>query len=329
MEGRKEGEIELVESGRLDRILSSALGESRNQVAKLIEAGAVLVDGKAVRKPGTKVQEGQRVAYHFLEAPKREELPVDFDVEVLYEDEAILVLDKPAGIVVHPAPSVKEPTLVDWLVRRGISLSTLSGEERHGIVHRLDKETSGALVIAKENEVHRKLAEELQSRQMGRYYLAIIDHPLREDRTVEAPIARNPKNRLKMAVVEGGRPAKTDFLKLAQGSNGTELIAARLHTGRTHQIRVHLAQLGRHILGDELYGYRGKRKGVPRVFLHAALLYLKHPITGETMQFAAPIPGDMRAYLENHYEREMIDEHSTYERLSGRFGSAFGPVGRM
>ena len=329
MEGLQGGEFELKESGRLDRVLSAALGESRNQVAKLIGEGVVLIDGKVVRKPGVRVQVGQRITYRFLEASKREEMPVDFDVEVLYEDEVILVLDKPAGVVVHPAPSVKEPTLVDWLVRRGISLSTLSGEERHGIVHRLDKETSGALVIAKENGVHRKLAEELQSRQMGRYYLALIDHPLREDRMVEAPIARNPKNRLKMAVVEGGRRARTDFLKLAQGSDGSELIAARLHTGRTHQIRVHLAHLGRHILGDELYGYRGKRKGVPRVFLHAALLYLKHPITGETMQFAAPIPGDMRAYLENHYEREIIDEHSTYERLPGHFGSVFGPVGRM
>jgi 23S rRNA pseudouridine1911/1915/1917 synthase len=248
---------------------------------------------------------------------------VDFEVPVLYEDAYLMVLNKPAGVVVHPAPSVRGATLVDWLVTRGISLSTLSGEERHGIVHRLDKETSGAIVIAKDNATHQALGDELRSREMGRYYLAIVDHPLREDTRVEQPIARHPKNRLKMAVVEGGRHARTDFIKLAEGNDGTELIAARLHTGRTHQIRVHLAHLGRHILGDELYGYRGSRREIPRVFLHAARLYLTHPATKERLEVTAPLPEDMRHYLKHHYERSIIDEITAAERLGLEFDRRF------
>ena len=324
-----ERELILQESGRLDRVLAAALQESRSQTARLIEAGMVSVEGRPVTKPSHKAEAGQRIAYRFLEAPKREELPVDFDVEVLYEDEAILVLNKPAGVVVHPAPSVREPTLVDWLVRRGVSLSTLSGEERHGIVHRLDKETTGALVVAKSNEVHRKLAEELQRREMGRYYLALIDYPLKEETTVEAPIARNPKNRLKMAVVPGGRAARTDFLKLAQGRDDTELIAARLHTGRTHQIRVHLAHLGRHIMGDELYGYRSRGGKIPRVYLHASLLYLTHPLTGRRLEIQAPLFEDMTNYLEKNFERSSIDDLPAFDHLPGRFRDRFGPVERL
>jgi 23S rRNA pseudouridine1911/1915/1917 synthase len=311
--------ITVERTGRLDKVLSDALAQSRNQVAKLIEAGAVELEGTPVLKPSQKVEEGARVRYRFLEAPRREEIPVDFDVPVLYEDAHLMVLDKPAGVVVHPAPSVKGPTLVDWLVRRGVSLSTLSGEERHGIVHRLDKETSGALVIAKSNAVHQALAEELKRREMGRYYLALIDHPLREEVTVDRPIARHPKNRLRMGIVEGGRFARTDFIKLAQGKNGTELVAARLHTGRTHQIRVHLASLGRHILGDTLYGFKSREGRIPRVFLHAALLYLTHPVTGERLEVAAPLPEDMRRYLDKHFERSTIDEAKLSEGLGREF----------
>jgi 23S rRNA pseudouridine1911/1915/1917 synthase len=320
---QESGEIIVQEGGRLDKVLSAALGSSRNQVAKLIEAGAVSVGGTPVAKPSHRVEPGERIAYRILEAPRCESLPVEFDVEVLYEDEYLMVLNKPAGIVVHPAPSVREPTLVDWLVARGISLSTLAGEERHGIVHRLDKETSGALVIAKSNAVHQALSDELRSREMGRYYLALIDHPLKEDLSVEAPIARNPVNRLKMTVKEGGREARTDFVKLAEGEEGSELIAARLHTGRTHQIRVHLAKIGRHILGDELYGYRGTQGKIPRVFLHAARLYLTHPVSGERLEVSAPIPADMREYLHKHYTRSTIDETTLPDRLPDEFARRF------
>ena len=322
-EGGQEYRIIVSRPGRLDKVLSEAMEASRSQVAKLIEAGGVKVSGESVRKPSYKIEEGEEILYRLIEAPRREEAQVDFEVSVLYEDESLMVLDKPAGVVVHPAPSVRGATLVDWLVKRGISLSTLSGEERHGIVHRLDKETSGALVIAKDNDTHRTLAEELKSREMGRYYLAIIDYPLREDTQVEQPIARHPKNRLKMGIVEGGRWARTDFVKLAEGRNGTELIAAKLHTGRTHQIRVHLASLGRHILGDELYGFKSREGRIPRVFLHAALLYLTHPATAERLEITAPIPEDMRNYLEKYYERSYIDEILSKDALGPELARRF------
>ncbi len=319
-------EIVAAKEGRLDRVLSQSLGTSRNQVAKLIEAGAVSVDGALVSKSSFRIKKGDRICYRLLEPPSRKSLPIPFDVEVLYEDEHLMVLNKPSGVVVHPAPSVKEPTLVDWLISRGVVLSTLAGEERHGIVHRLDKGTSGAIVIAKSNLVHQALSEALKRKEMGRYYLALIDHPLKEDQSIEAPIARNPVNRLKMAVVAGGREARTDFLKLLEGDDGSELIAARLHTGRTHQIRVHLAKIGRHILGDELYGYRGKQGEIPRVFLHAARLYLIHPVLKRRLEFTAPLPKDMKRYLKKHYTRSNIDETTLSHKLPSKFNRRFGAI---
>ena len=245
-------------SGRIDKILAQELNVSRNQVEKLVKDGLVSVNGKTITKTSAKVHEGDEIAYEFKEAEKREPVEIDFDVEILYEDEYLLVVNKPSGLVVHPAPSVKEPTLVDWLVKKGISLSTISGEERHGIVHRIDKETTGALVVAKDNKVHEMLSEQLQDKSMGRYYLALIDCPLKDDIVVDKPIGRNPKNRLKMDVVLHGKSAKTAFKKLVSTEHGTELIAAKLFTGRTHQIRVHLNILGRHILGMIYMALRAK-----------------------------------------------------------------------
>jgi len=293
---------------RLDKTLTSELDVSRNQVEKLIKNGLVEVNGKVITKTSFKVAEGDEVAYEFKEAKKRIVPPIDFDVEVLYEDEYLLVVNKPSGLVVHPAPSVKESTLVDWLIHKGISLSTISGEERHGIVHRIDKETTGALVVAKDNKTHEKLSEQLQDKSMGRYYLALIDCPLKDDVSVNKPIARNPKNRLMMSVVEGGKEAKTAFVKLAQTAHGTELIAAKLFTGRTHQIRVHLNTLGRHILGDDLYGFKTKRDKIPRVYLHAYLLYLTHPVTGNKMEFTAPLFDDMSGYISKYFDQGDLDE---------------------
>ncbi len=310
------------ESGRLDKILSQTLEVSRNQVEKLIKDGLVSVNSKVVVKPSFKVTEGDEVVYEFKEAQKREPVDVDFDVEVLYEDEHMLVVNKPSGLVVHPAPSVKEATLVDWLVQKGISLSTISGEERHGIVHRIDKETTGALVVAKTNEAHEKLSAQLQDKSMGRYYLALIDHPLKEDTIVEKPIGRNPNNRLKMDVVPHGKPAKTAFAKLLTTEHDTELIAAKLYTGRTHQIRVHLGTLGRHILGDTLYGFKSKRDKIPRVYLHAYLLYLIHPQTGEKMEFSAPLFDDMRGYMTKYFDQRQLDETINPDTLGSRFAFA-------
>ncbi len=306
-------------NGRLDKILSQTLEVSRNQVEKLIKDGLVSVNGKVVSKPSFKVAEGDTVAYEFKEAEKREPVEVDFDVEVLYEDEHLLVVNKPSGLVVHPAPSVKEATLVDWLVQKGISLSTISGEERHGIVHRIDKETTGALVVAKSNEAHEKLSAQLQDKSMGRYYLALIDYPLKDDCIVDKPIGRNPNNRLKMDVVPHGKEAKTAFRKLLASPHDTELIAAKLFTGRTHQIRVHLGTLGRHILGDDLYGFKSKRDKIPRVYLHAYLLYLIHPVTGEKMEFTAPLFDDMKHYLTKYFAPEPVGKALDTTLLKERF----------
>ena len=306
-------------SGRIDKILASTLEVSRNQVEKLVKDGLVSVNGKTVNKTSFKVVEGDEVAYTFKEAKKRVVPPVDFDVEVLYEDEYLLVVNKPSGLVVHPAPSVKEPTLVDWLIDKGISLSTISGEERHGIVHRIDKETTGALVVAKDNKTHEKLSTQLQDKSMGRYYLALIDSPLKDDIVVDKPIGRNPKNRLKMDVVEHGKSAKTAFVKLAQTIYDVELIAAKLFTGRTHQIRVHLNTLGRHILGDDLYGFKTKRDKIARVNLHAYLLYLVHPHTGEKMEFVAPLFDDMTGYITKYFDQELVDNKMNPETLGTLF----------
>jgi len=308
-------------AGRIDKILAAELDVSRNQVEKLVKDGQVSVNGKTLSKNSFKVVEGDEISYALIEAEKRVAPPVDFDVEVLYEDDYLLVVNKPSGLVVHPAPSVKDPTLVDWLIHKGISLSTISGEERHGIVHRIDKETTGALVVAKDNKTHEKLSEQLQDKSMGRYYLALIDCPLKDDIVINKPIGRNPKNRLKMDVVADGRSAKTAFVKLAQTDYAVELIAAKLFTGRTHQIRVHLNTLGRHILGDDLYGFKTKRDKISRVNLHAYMLYLVHPHTGEKMEFVAPLFDDMTRYMTKYFDQGLVDEKINPLTLGTRFNS--------
>ncbi|WP_300368771.1 RluA family pseudouridine synthase [Hydrogenimonas sp.] len=306
---------------RLDKFLHRHIGGSRNQIEQLIKKGLVQVNEKVVKKAGYKVVPGEKVEYTIPEEPSYEAESVDFDVPIIYEDEEILVLNKPSGLVVHPAPSVKTPTLVDWLKAKGVNLSTISGEERHGIVHRLDKETSGAMVVAKNNASHEKLSDQLQNRSMGRYYVALIDYPLKESGVVEAPIGRNPANRLKMGVVKGGRAAKTRFEKLlVSEKNRYELIGAKLYTGRTHQIRVHLASLNRHIVGDSLYGFKSRNDKIKRILLHAYILYLDHPKTGKTMQFVAPIPYDMRERLESCFEKEQLDEILDPCNFLRRFG---------
>ena len=315
----KSEEFVASESGRIDKILAQELDVSRNQVEKLVKDGLVSVNDKVTAKTSFKVLEGDKISYTFKEAEKREAVEIDFDVEILYEDEYLLVVNKPSGLVVHPAPSVKEPTLVDWLIHKGISLSTISGEERHGIVHRIDKETTGALVVAKDNKTHEKLSEQLQDKSMGRYYLALIDCPLKDDIVIDKPIGRNPKNRLKMDVVQDGRNAKTAFVKLLTSPYDVELIAAKLFTGRTHQIRVHLNTLGRHILGDDLYGFKTKRDKIARVNLHAYLLYLIHPITGEKMEFVAPLFDDMKTYMSKYFDQGEIDEKINPLTLGTRF----------
>lgn len=298
------------QAGRLDIAMSEVLQMSRNQIERFIKTEGVFVDSKLIKKPGFKLKGGEDIEYDFKEATKSEQVyEVDFDIEVLYEDKHLMVINKPPFLTVHPAPSVKEATLVDWLKKRGVSLSTISGEERHGIVHRIDKETSGALVVAKSNEAHKALAAQLEDKSMGRYYLALIDLPLKEDIIIQKPIARNPKNRLKMAVVAGGKEAKSAFCKLALSRDEKkELIAAKLFTGRTHQIRVHLHALSRHILGDSLYGFKSQNSKISRIMLHASILYLRHPVSKEPLHVHAPLFDDFSELLTKYFNEDEINE---------------------
>jgi len=306
------------ESNRLDKLLSSTLNISRNQIEKLIKDGLVKVDGKIVTKPSFKPKDGSKIEYQFIEAPKEEYSDIDIDIQKLYEDDDILVINKPSGLVVHGAPSVKEATLVDWLRKQNIRLSTISGKERNGIVHRLDKETSGAILIAKSNFAHEALSKQLQDRSMGRYYLAVVNYPLKDNIIIDKPIARNPKNRLKMAIVEGGKEAKTAFAKVAQSKKDSELVAAKLFSGRTHQIRVHLSSLNRYILGDRLYGPK-EQKLEHRMFLHAYLLYFVHPRSGERVEVIAPLLKDMQEYLKENFNKEKEYDKLTKDDIKELF----------
>lgn len=305
---------------RLDKFLTTKLNQNRNQVVQLIKKGYITIEGKKNIKSSLKLQLNQIVKVELPKVKKTKALEVDFDIEVIYEDDYILVINKPSGVIVHDAPSVKVATLVDWLKKYGISLSTISGEQRHGIVHRLDKGTSGVLVVAKTNEAHVALSKQLENKTMGRYYLAIIDLPLKDDIIIETNISRDPNNRLKMGNTKNGKYAKTAFKKLSLSTNDNyELISAKLFTGRTHQIRVHLGSINRHILGDTLYGFKPKNSNIPRVFLHAYCLYLVHPITNKNMEFVANMPSDMVTFTQNNFDKDILNEQLTKEYISNCF----------
>jgi len=304
-------EYTATQAERLDTFLTAQIGQTRSQIAALIKRECVFVDGKKVARPGVKLKIGQHVKVEFPEAKEQKALDVDFDVEILYEDDDVLVINKPSGVTVHPAPSVKEATLVDWLKHKGIRLSTISGEERHGIVHRLDKGTSGTMVVAKNNEAHEFLSKQLQDKSMGRYYIAVVTPPLKEDVTIiESNIGRSSHNRLKMACgLEHGKYAKTMFKHLAlSGDEKTQLIACKLFTGRTHQIRVHLESMNRHILGDHIYGLSPKTEKAERILLHAYLIYFIHPTTQEKLFFKADFDKIMNETIINKFDTEILNE---------------------
>lgn len=296
---------------RLDKIVSEFLAISRNQIQPLIKDGNVVVNKKRVDKPSFKVFAGDEIEISF---PPKKELDIkkalskfDFDVEVVYEDEDLLVINKPSGLTVHPAPSVKEPTLVDWLKDKNYLLSTINGELRAGIVHRLDKGTSGALLIAKNNKTHEILAKQLLDRTMGRYYIAAINLALKENLIVERPIGRNPKNRLKNSVLQGAREAKTAFCSLYD-DEGLHLIAAKLFSGRTHQIRVHLESISRAIVGDNLYGFKSGSDKITRIMLHAYILYFIHPKSGKKIEVVADLKQDFKEYINSKNRSEIYGQ---------------------
>ncbi len=311
---------------RLDKTLHKEINQPRNQVEHFIKKHGVKVNNKLIKKSGYKLKIGDIIEYIPIktEEPTKENHDVDFDIDIIYEDDDLMILNKPPFLVVHPAPSVKEPTLVDWLKQKGVSLSTISGEERNGIVHRIDKETSGAILIAKNNEAHRALSAQLEDRSMGRYYLALIDIPLKENIIIDKPIGRDPKNRIKMAIVNKGREAKSAFVKLATSPNKNyELIGAKLFTGRTHQIRVHLKKISRHILGDTIYGFKSKKGKIGRVMLHARLIYFIHPSTGEKIVKEAPLFEDFNNILKDAFIEEKINETVQSDHIIDSFKHNF------
>ncbi len=302
-------------SQRLDKFLSSQIGQTRSQITQLVKQECIYVDNINVNKPGLKLKLGQIIKVEFPKLKKNPPQEIDFlkegeDIEILFEDDDLLVINKPSGVTVHPAPSVKEATLVDWLKHKGISLSTISGEERHGIVHRLDKGTSGAMVIAKNNESHEFLSKQLQDKSMGRYYLAVINPPLKDDITiVDKSIKRSHNNRLKMACLEDGKTAKTMFKSLLLSNDEKkQLIACKLFTGRTHQIRVHLESISRHIVGDHIYANSQKQDKSERILLHAYIIYFTHPRTKEQLSFCAGLDEVFKTFLEKKFNTEKINE---------------------
>ena len=280
---------------RLDRFLAGReLEVSRSHIQKLIESGCVLVNGRTA-KANAKLREGDAVETELPEAQELEILPEDIPLDILYEDSDVIVINKARGMVVHPAAGAADGTLVNALLHHCEDLSGINGVIRPGIVHRLDKDTSGVMVAAKNDRAHVDLAEQIREKTAQRIYRAIICGTIAEDRgEIRAPIGRHPTERKKMAVVPGGKEATTLF-RVVERFPAHTLVECRLKTGRTHQIRVHMAYIGHPLLGDPKYGR--KTSDIAGQALHSCELSFTHPRTKERMTFAAEMPEDMKAIL--------------------------------
>jgi 23S rRNA pseudouridine1911/1915/1917 synthase len=285
---------------RLDLFVARCLDVSRTQAATWIAEKRVTVGGRH-EKAAFHPQVGDEVVVEVPLPQGREVVPQDLPLAIVYEDDDVMVIDKAAGMVVHPAPGHWDGTVVNALAGRGGPLSALGGADRAGLVHRLDKDTSGLLLIARTERAHRILGAALAARAIVRRYAALVWGHLNADRIeVDQPLARDPRNRQRMAVVRTGKPARTTFVRLAR-YDSVDLVRAHLHSGRTHQIRVHLAHVGHPVVGDDVYGGGGGRRLVKlaagRHFLHAARLKFLHPATGALMDFHSPLPPDLTATL--------------------------------
>ena len=276
---------------RADVLLSEVSGLSRSRVAALMAEGLCRVDGKPCAKAGTRTVPGQEVTLTVPEpkpaAPQAEDLPL----EILYQDEDLAVVVKPRGMVVHPAAGHEDGTLVNALLHHLDSLGGIGGELRPGIVHRLDRDTSGLMLVAKRDESQAALSRMLAERRIEKHYRALVEGRMKEpEGRIDLPIARSRKDRKKMAVDPDGREAVTEWRVLAEGRECT-LLDVHILTGRTHQIRVHMRQIHHPVCGDPLYGWEKGAK-VPCLMLHAFSLAFDHPRTGERMAFEAPLPAD-------------------------------------
>jgi 23S rRNA pseudouridine1911/1915/1917 synthase len=299
---------------RLDRALAAALPAlTRSRVKALIESRRVaLADGTTIEEPSRKVKTGERFVVDIPEPEPAEPRPQALALDILYEDDDLLVLDKPAGLVVHPAPGNPDNTLVNALLAHcGTSLSGIGGVRRPGIVHRLDKDTSGVMVVAKNDAAHQGLSRLFASHDLTRIYRALVwGGPKEKAGTIDAAIGRHPVDRKRMAVRRSsGRPALTEYwvekrFGPALAPTAT-LVGAKLHTGRTHQVRVHLAHIGCPVVGDPVYSKFRNRPGPPalksfgRQALHAAVLEFHHPRTGRALAFASELPQDFKRLVES------------------------------
>ena len=284
---------------RLDAFLASSLdGLTRSQATRLIESGEVAVNGRAVSK-SYKLAGGEDIAVTLPEPEPVEAVPQDIPLDVVYEDADVIVVNKPSGMVVHPAPGHPDGTLVNVLLYHCAgTLSGVGGALRPGIVHRIDRDTSGLIIAAKNDAAHQYLSAQLADHTLARTYECIVVGALREDRgTVDAPIARHPTDRKRMAVVAGGREAVTHWDVIARYPGYTH-VRCRLETGRTHQIRVHMAYIGHPILGDTVYGAKKEVPGLTGQCLHAVGLRFLHPRTHEVVELSCPLPEEFTRMLQ-------------------------------
>lgn len=286
-------------SGRADRFAADLSGLSRSRVQRLITDGRVTADGQPV-KANTVIPAG---AILVIDVPPIESAGIEpeaIPLDVVYEDEEVLVVDKPTGLVVHPSPGHWSGTLVNALLARDTSYGGIAGVERPGIVHRLDRDTSGLLIVAKTDTAQASLMAQLKARRVKKTYLALVHGSVQAAvGRVEAPVGRDPKNRMRMAVVPDGRPSVTGY-RVRERFAGWTLLEVDLVTGRTHQIRVHLAALGHPVAGDPVYGTGTSRRGpvgLERLFLHAWRLVFASPATGDLVRLEAPLPPALEGAL--------------------------------
>lgn len=288
---------------RLDKALANQTELSRSLLTELIRTDEVKVNGES-RKAKYKVQTGDVVKFEVPETEVLDILAENIPLEIVYEDADVAVINKPQGMVVHPSAGHATGTLVNALMYHIKDLSTINGVIRPGIVHRIDKDTSGLLMIAKNDKAHESLAAQLKAKSSKRRYLAIVHGLLPNDKgTIEAPIARNPKDRKKQAVVAGGKPAVTHF-EVLERFDTTTLVALELETGRTHQIRVHMAYIGHPVAGDPLYGPSRTLTPNAGQFLHAETLGFEHPRTGKWLDFSVEVPEIFQQQLEKLRKQE-------------------------
>ena len=286
---------------RADKLLAHAFPEhSRSAFQRALEAGLVSVDGKVIAQD-MEVKAGQVLTFSFPESTPMVLKPVDIPLNVIFEDKHLIVVNKAAGMVVHPGVGTGEDTMVHALLAHCAGeLSGVGGVERPGIVHRLDKETTGLLVVAKNDAAHRALADQFASRTLKKEYVALVSGvPKKDSGTVDSAISRHPVHRHRMTTGEGGRPSKTDWQVEKKFGAVAALVRCRIHTGRTHQIRVHFKSIGHSLLGDGTYGWKQNpaMPAVPRVMLHAEHLVFTHPVSGKVMDLTAPLPKDFKQLL--------------------------------